>query len=317
VSSDEIVESHYEPDSRRNICRNSSQCNFSPHTQYSRPRGTASQIQSQQNLTDMVWDSLQPSNDGHIVLNDLGTNPINDLNRVEVVPFPFILNIPSPDAHTYPLLHSLLQLVQGLHLRSHIKKVLMLAQNLARFCPWMLTLEVTDEWSLAFYVSDSRNEDILFDELRMQPHTFGYYLRAILWAGYGGMIFNTLSLITFPSEILSNLDTIHQYLICLVHSYLIVQLLLNALLLTPRLIVHLQCWTCSHIVETEASLDSLKMLLRSDVWRAGRLLGRVQDGVTMLFLFLSQIALFYLQHTMSNNNQIRTFDVLIELFFSP
>jgi hypothetical protein len=205
---------------------------------------------------------------------------------------PLILNIPLPDEFTYPTLYRVMRLVRNVNLHAHMQKVLMLARSMASLCPWMLNLEVTEDWMLNLSVATGGGSDEqLYEYLRLQPFAFGYYLRAALWAGYGGMIFHTWSLFSWPTEATMLAEPNLQFVCCVVHSYLLAQLVLNALLFTPRLIVHLQCWSCSHLLDMDASLESLRSMLRSDVWQAGRLLGRIQDGVTLLFLLLSQTLL--------------------------
>jgi hypothetical protein len=216
--------------------------------------------------------------------------------------------------------------------------ILFLAKSFASLSPWMFTFEMTDELNLTFYVAEDESqeseiEDSLYEQLRIQPTAFGYYLRASLWAGYGTMIFNTWSLFSLPKLNLFNnaIDTFSsdaanttaniiesqqemfiQYVAVLIHLYLLTQLILNLLLITPRIVIHLQCWSCTNLQDNslEESLDALRNMLRSDVWIAGRLLSRVQDGVTVLYLLVFQAILSYLK--VSENN-IRIYDTLVSL----
>ena len=67
-----------------------------------------------------------------------------------------------------------------------IQHILFLAKSFASLSPWMFTFEMTDELNLTFYVAEeefqeTETEDSLYEQLRIQPTAFGYYLRASLW----------------------------------------------------------------------------------------------------------------------------------------
>ena len=220
-----------------------------------------------------------------------------------------------------------------------IQYILFLAKSFASLSPWMFTFEMTDELNLTFYVADeelqeTETEDSLYEQLRIQPTAFGYYLRASLWAGYGTMIFNTWSLFSLPKLNLFNSDNntisattststtyaliesqqeiFSQYVAVLIHLYLLTQLILNLLLLTPRIVIHMQCWSCTNLQDNslDESLEALRNMLRSDVWIAGRLLSRVQDGVTVLYLLIFQVILTHLKVSESN---IGVYNTLVSL----
>jgi len=133
-----------------------------------------------------------------------------------------------------------------------------------------------------------------------------------LWAGYGGTIFNAWTLLTWPSEAILAMESAHQFVALYIQLYLMLQLLLDLMLLAPRLIIHLQCWSCTHFLDIDGALDEIRAMTRSDVWQADRLLGRIQDGLTFFFLVFAQLVVTLLSQTgMPEMADRKLYDIVI------
>lgn len=223
-----------------------------------------------------------------------------------------LVNVPIPDEHSYPVAHRVLQLTRRVDLRTVVRRVLQVAQSLALMCPWTMSLTVDDDWSLDVNAAAHGTDDALYEYLRVQPFTAGYFLRAMLWSGYGGAVFNAWALVTWPSEAILGMESAHQFVALYIQLYLMSQLLLDLMLLTPRLIIHLQCWSCTHFLDIDAALEEIRSMTRGDVWQADRLLGRIQDGLTFFFLVFAQLVVSLLSQTgMPTPADRKLYDIVI------
>lgn len=242
-------------------------------------------------------------------LSQSDRNTIAHENLSEARP---LANVPFPDERVFPVAHHILQLTHRIDLRMFIRRVLQVAQSMALLCPWTMSLTVDDGWSMDVNASAHGIDDVLYEYLRVQPFTAGYFLRAMLWAGYGGCVFNAWTLMTWPSEAILVMESAHQFVALYIQLYLMGQLLLDLMLLTPRFIIHIQCWSCTHFLDIDAALEEIRSMTRSDVWQANRLLGRIQDGITFFFLVFAQLVITLLSQTgMQNAADLKLYDIVI------
>ncbi len=138
-----------------------------------------------------------------------------------------------------------------------------------------------------FVSTGSAADEALYDQLRIQPFSFGAYLRGMLWAGFCGLFFTAYSLFLWPTFNQST-STMDSLVSTLVYGYLLIQFTFNVIQLPNRIYLHVTCWESSRDVNVEESLTLLRNMIHSDSWVLNRFIGRIQDVLSMVFLGLGE-----------------------------
>jgi len=136
----------------------------------------------------------------------------------------------------------------------------------------------------------SRNDELFYECIRIQPFASGSYLRGMLSAGFCSMTFNVYNIMSWPDmPALSVYSSVFEYA---VYSIVVVQLLLNLLQLPSRLRINSLCWDSSRVVEVDEAINFIRTMLHSDAWIFNRTLGLVLDALALLMLALCEVYLW-------------------------
>lgn len=150
------------------------------------------------------------------------------------------------------------------------------------------------------WVDAGSGDDALYDLLRLQPFTFGSYLRGMLWAGYSSLFFNGYSLMLWP--VLETQSRVHGVLVFVLYFYVWIEFIANTVQLPLRIALHFNCWESSRTIDVNTALTILRNMIRSDVWVVNRCIGRAQDLMAFAVLVAGEIYL----HLTPTNDALRS-----------
>jgi len=132
----------------------------------------------------------------------------------------------------------------------------------------------------------SRNDEIFYECLRIQPFASGSYMRGMLSAGFCSMTFNVYNIMSWP--VLAQLTTYDMVFEYTLYCIVVVQLLLNLVQLPFRLQINSLCWDSSRVVEVDEAINYIRTMLQSDAWILNRTLGLALDAFSLTMLLLCE-----------------------------
>ena len=133
-------------------------------------------------------------------------------------------------------------------------------------------------------------DDAYYELIRIQPFSSGAYIRGILASGFSSLFFNAYSLALWPD--FAEIMPTRRNTISVMFWWLIFQLLLNLLQFPLRLKLHFNCWESSRAVDVESAVTHLRNMVQSDAWLLNRVLGRIQDLITIFSILVSEVFLW-------------------------
>ena len=136
----------------------------------------------------------------------------------------------------------------------------------------------------------SRNDELFYECIRIQPFASGSYLRGMLSAGFCSMTFNVYNIMSWPElPSLSVYGTMFEYI---VYAIVVLQLILNLIQLPFRLRINSLCWDSSRVVEVDEAINFIRTMLHSDAWIFNRSIGLVLDALALGMLLLCEVYLW-------------------------
>jgi hypothetical protein len=136
----------------------------------------------------------------------------------------------------------------------------------------------------------SRNDELFYECIRIQPFASGSYLRGMLSAGFCSMTFNVYNIMSWPD--LGSLNTSSYIFECTVYTIVVLQLLLNFMQLPFRLRINSLCWDSSRVVEVDEAINFIRTMLHSDAWIYNRTLGLALDALGLGMLVMCELYLW-------------------------
>lgn len=137
------------------------------------------------------------------------------------------------------------------------------------------------------YLVNFRSSDDFYECIRIQPFACGSYLRAMLVSGFCNTLFNTYSVILWPSN--EELSAVHVVISNVLYTTVLLQMVMHGLVLPLRIHVHYMCWESSRAVEVDHALYHLREMFGCESWLINRMIGTVLDVVALAVLFFNEL----------------------------
>jgi hypothetical protein len=146
----------------------------------------------------------------------------------------------------------------------------------------------------------TRNDELFYECIRIQPFASGSYLRGMLSAGFCSMTFNIYNIMSWPelsttavtaarAAVVPQYNLVFEYVLYLL---VMAQLVLNVVQLPFRLRLNSLCWDSSRVVEVDEAISFIRTMLHSDAWIFNRSLGLVLDILSLSMLVMCETFLW-------------------------
>lgn len=166
-----------------------------------------------------------------------------------------------------------------------------LAFDIYNYKTWMPTAQemIEDARVVLYrdYLVNFRSSDDFYECIRIQPFACGSYLRAMLVSGFCNTLFNTYSVILWPTN--EDMGTMHVLISNVLYTTVLFQMVMHGVVLPLRIHVHYMCWESSRAVEVDQALLHLREMFGSESWLVNRMIGTALDVVAFIVLLFNEL----------------------------
>jgi hypothetical protein len=145
------------------------------------------------------------------------------------------------------------------------------------------------------------DDELFYESIRIQPFSSGAYLRGMLSVGFCSYFFNLYNLTLWP-DLGTNLNPVQSFVSTILFTVLLLQSIVNTINFPIRLNLHFKCWESSRSVEVDTAINSIRVMLESDLWIFNRLFGRILDSFSFFTVIFAE---FYLCFGADVNDLLR------------